>query len=74
MTVTKRAGNDTFHKFWLSGGVSTADLHVKPPSTMGHESLIQRRPSLSHPFWLKYFFSDIPSVLMGWDGMGANKE
>ena len=35
-----------------------ADLHVKPPSTMGHESLIQRRPSLSHPGWLKYFFLD----------------
>ena len=29
---------------------------------MGHESLIQRRPSLSHPGWLKYFFSDIQSV------------
>ena len=39
-----------------------ADLHRKPPSTMGHESLIQRRPSLSHPGWLKYFFSDIQSV------------
>ena len=23
---------------------------------MGHESLIQKRPSLSHPGWLKYFF------------------
>ena len=38
------------------GGTPRADLHVKPPSTMGHESLIQRRPSLSHPGWLKYFF------------------
>ena len=35
---------------------SRADLHRKPPSTMGHESLIQRRPSLSHPGGLKYFF------------------
>ena len=38
------------------GGGPRADLHMKPPSTMGHESLIQRRPSLSHPGWLKYFF------------------
>ena len=37
------------------------DLHRKPPSTMGHESVIQRRPSLSHPGWLKYFFqTDLP--------------
>ena len=35
-----------------------ADIQVKPPSTMGHESLIQSRTSLSHPGWLKYFFSD----------------
>ena len=25
------------------------------PSIMGHKSLIQRRPSLSHPRWLQYF-------------------
>ena len=31
-------------------------LHMKSPSTMGHKSLIQRRPSLNHPGWLKYFF------------------
>ena len=39
-----------------SWGAPRAALHVKPPSTIGHESLIQRRPSLSHPGWLKYFF------------------
>ena len=33
-----------------------ADLHMKPPSTMGHKSLIQRRPSLNHPGWLQYLF------------------
>ena len=42
------------------------DLHRKPPSTMGHESLIQRRPSLSHPGGLKYFFSDIQSVTLNY--------
>ena len=36
-----------------------ADHHMKPPCTMGHESLIQRRPS--HLGWLQYFFSDIQS-------------
>ena len=50
-----------FTNFGSRGG-PRADLHVKHPSTMGHESLIQRRPSLSHPGWLKYFFSDIQSV------------
>ena len=39
-----------------SRGAPRADLHRSPTSTMGHESLIQRRPSLSHPGWLKYFF------------------
>ena len=39
-----------------SWGAPRADLHLKPPSTMGHESVIQRRPSLSHLGWLKYFF------------------
>ena len=29
-------------------------------STMGHESLNQRRLSLSHPGWLKYFYSKLP--------------
>ena len=48
------------------GGAPRADLHRKPPSTMGHESLIQRRPSLSHPVWLKYFFSDIQSVTLNY--------
>ena len=39
-----------------------ADLHMKPPSTMGHESLIQRRPSLSHLGWDGCnIFSDIQS-------------
>ena len=33
---------------------------------MGHESLIQRRPSLSHPGWLKYFFSDIQSITLNY--------
>ena len=33
---------------------------------MGHESLIQRRPSLSHPGGLKYFFSDIQSVTLNY--------
>ena len=33
---------------------------------MGHESLIQRRPSLSHPGWLRYFFSDIQSVTLNY--------
>ena len=56
--------NDSNKKSWkwhvslilALGGAPRADLHRKPPSTMGHESLIQRRPSLSHPGWLKYFF------------------
>ena len=39
---------------------------MKPPSTLGHESLIPRRPSLSHPGWLKYFFSDIQSVTLNY--------
>ena len=39
-----------------SRGAPWADLHMKPPSTMGHESVIERRPSLSHQGWLKYFF------------------
>ena len=47
-------------------GAPRADLHVKPPSTMGHEFLIQWRPSLSHPGWLKYFFSDIQSVTLNY--------
>ena len=33
-----------------SRGAPRADLHRKPPSTMGHESLIQRRPSLGQNF------------------------
>ena len=45
-----------FTKFGSRGGAPRADLHVKHPSSMGHESLIQRRPSLSHPGRLKYFF------------------
>ena len=50
-----------------SRGAPRADLHVKHPSTMGHESLIQRRPSLSHPPGLaKIFFSDIQSVTLNY--------
>ena len=48
------------------GEAPRADLHMKPPSTMGHESLIQRRQSLSHPGGLKYFFSDIQSVTLNY--------
>ena len=44
-------------------GAPRADLHVKPPSTMDHESVIQRRPSLSHPGWLKYFFQTYNPLL-----------
>ena len=66
--------NDSNKKSWkwhvslilALGGAPRADLHVKHPSTMGHESLIQRRPSLSHPVWLKYFFSDIQSVALNY--------
>ena len=50
----------------LGGGAPRADLHVKPPSTMGHESLIRRKPSLSHAGWLKYFFSDIQSITLNY--------
>jgi len=45
------------------GGAPRADLHRKPPNTMGHESLIQRRPSLSHPGSLKYFFQTYNPLL-----------
>ena len=33
-----------------------ADLHLKPPSTLGYDSLIQKRLSLSHlgPGWDGY--------------------
>ena len=62
-TVTKRAGNDTN---FGSQGAPRADLHRNPPSTMGHESLIQGRPSLSHPGGLKYFFSDIQAVTLNY--------
>ena len=47
-------------------GAPGADLPVKPPSTRGHESVIQRRPSLSHPGGLKYFFSDIQSITLNY--------
>ena len=51
-----------FTDFGSRGG----DLNVKPPDTMGHESLFQRRPSLSHPGRLKYFFSDVQSVTLNY--------
>ena len=47
-----------------SRGVPRADLHRKPPSTMGHESVIQRRPSLSQ--LAKIFFSDIQSITLNY--------
>ena len=46
-----------------SRGAPRADLHRKPPSTMGHESLIQKRPSLSDPGPLKYFFQTYNPLL-----------
>ena len=51
---------------FCSRGAPRADLHRKTPSTMSHESLIQRMPSLSHPGGLKYFFSDIQSVTLNY--------
>ena len=48
---------------FCSRGAPRADLHRKTPSTMGHESLIQRRPSLSHPGGLKYFFQTYNPLL-----------
>ena len=66
-----------------SWGAHRTDLHMKPPSTMGHECLIQRRPSLSPLAWLKYFFSDIQSVTLNyhtprhiyvlWEGLEAQQ-
>ena len=46
-----------FTNFGSRGGPQGGSTSKTPyPSTMGHEYLIQRRPSLSHPGWLKYFF------------------
>ena len=54
-----------FTNFGSRGGpYPRADLHRKPPSTMGHESLIQRRQSLSHPGELKYFFQTYNPLLL----------
>ena len=69
MTVKKREKKElemTCFTNFGSRGASRADLHRKPPITMVHESLIQRRPSLSHPGWLKYFFSDMQSVTLNY--------
>ena len=65
MAVTKRAGKWKWHVSLILalGGAPRAHLHRKPPSTMGHESLIQRRPSLSHPGWQKYFFQTYNPLL-----------
>ena len=49
-----------------SRGAPRADLQVKHPGTMGHESLIQRGPSLSRPGLSKIFFSDIQSVTLNY--------
>ena len=48
------------------GGAPRADIHMKPPRTMGHEFLIQRRPSLGHPGLAKIFFSDIQSITINY--------